>query len=198
MSVSDKLKPIVECEAESCASCDLTGKLHCHFTLRDLFHFMVLSLPPFLIGGASVLEAGRLWLVLYLLIILGYFGFLEIRVMCSHCPHYAEEGSFLRCWANHGAPKIWKYRPGPMSFMEKFLFIAGMIVVYSFPLTFFIIGRDWFYLLLYLLTASGFWVTLKLFFCTQCFNFACPFNKVPDDVRKQFFDKNPEIGRAWE
>jgi hypothetical protein len=48
----------------------------------------------------------------------GCFGLLEIRVMCSHCPHYAEAGRLLKCWANYGSPKLWAYRPGPMCRME--------------------------------------------------------------------------------
>ncbi|GAJ20475.1 unnamed protein product, partial [marine sediment metagenome] len=24
----------------------------------------------------------------------------------------------LKCWANYGSPKLWKYRPGPMSLNE--------------------------------------------------------------------------------
>ena len=56
------------------------------------------------------------WMTVFTIALcVGFFGFIETRVLCSHCPHYAEEGASLRCWANYGSPKLFKYRPGPMS-----------------------------------------------------------------------------------
>jgi len=88
---------------------------------------MLLILLPdktvtFLLGGAGIYHSGGWWLLPWLMTIIGFFGFVEIRVMCSDCPHYAEQGSSLKCWANYGSPKIWKYRPGPMAFWEKAFF----------------------------------------------------------------------------
>jgi hypothetical protein len=75
------------------------------------------------------------WLLIpWLTMIIGYFGFIEIRVMCSHCPHYAESDSSLKCWANYGSPKIWKYRPEPMSFIEKAIFLGGFAIIWGYPL----------------------------------------------------------------
>jgi flavodoxin len=42
-------------------------------------------------------------------VILGYFGLLEIRVMCSHCPHYAEAGFFEQ---NPGIAQAWGVTTG--------------------------------------------------------------------------------------
>jgi len=127
----------------------------------------------------------------------GFFGFVEIRVMCSHCPHYAEEGSSLKCWANHGSPKLWKYRPGPMSTAENIVFFGGIVAVWGYPLPFFFVGGLWFLLGLYILLSAGFFVTLKMFLCSQCMNFACPLNGVPEPVRNRFFDRNPLVADAW-
>lgn len=129
--------------------------------------------------------------------IIGYFGFVEIRVMCSHCPHYAEEGSSLKCWANYGSLKIWKYRPGPMTFWEKVLFLAGFAFVWGYPLFFLISFFQWFLLIVYLLTIAGFFMTLRAFLCSQCMNFACPLNTVKNEVRGDFFERNPEVAKAW-
>ena len=52
---------------------------------------------------------------------------IEIRVLCSHCPYYAEEGRILHCLANHGTIKLWKYHPEPMRFWEKLGFLGGII-----------------------------------------------------------------------
>ena len=122
MSFLDPSKPIITCTASVCTDCPVKDSVHCHFRPKELVHFLLIALPGFLIGGAGVLTS-RAWpLAVWVAIIVGFFGFLEIRVMCSHCPHYAELGTSLKCWANYGSPKLWKYRPGPMAIAEKIIF----------------------------------------------------------------------------
>lgn len=193
----DSRKPIATCTAATCDRCTAGPNLHCHFTPRDLIHFMLIASPSFLLGGAGICRVSGWWLVPWLLLIIGYFGFIEIRVMCSHCPHYAEEGRTLTCWANYGAPKIWRYRPGPMAFWEKVVFFTGLAAVWGYPVFFLISGVQWFRLLVYSITVAGFFMTLKLFLCSQCMNFACPLNTVENEVRREFFRRNPEVARAW-
>ena len=187
---------------------------HCHLhrpTMRGLSGFFTGPLPlPFegyhpllvdrlaspVVGGAGHVP-GWIWLAIYILMIIGFFGFLEIRVMCSHCPHYAESGSTLSCWANYGSPKLWAYRPGPMSVLEHVLFITGLSAVYGFPLVCFALIGQWFLLLVYFLSAAGFLVTLRSFFCSACMNFACTLNTVDEAVRQDFFSKNPGSAEGW-
>ena len=59
--------------------------------------------------------------------------------------------------------------------------------------------RDWIYFLIivYALTTTGFFWTLKAGFCTRCMNMACPLNSVRDEVREAFFDRNPSVAEAW-
>ena len=125
----DPTRPIATCTSTTCEGCPAGQLVHCHFRGRDLAHFLSMVLPAFVTGGAGIARAGWVWLVPWVAIAVGYFGFLEIRVMCSHCPHYAEPGASLKCWANYGAPKLWAYRPGPMSHAERFWFAAGMVAV---------------------------------------------------------------------
>lgn len=40
-------------------------------------------------------------------------------------------------------------------------------------------------------------MTLKLFLCSQCMNFACPLNSVGDTNRDLFFQRNPSIAEHW-
>jgi hypothetical protein len=162
-----------------------------------LIHFLLIWLPGVVIGGAGVLTSGAWPLVAWIVIILGFFGVVEIRVLCSHCPHYAEDGETLGCWANHGSPKLWKYRPGPMSALEKSIFFIGLGVVWGYPLPFLLIGEQWFLLAIYVLTNAAFFVTLKLFLCSQCMNFACPFNSVESSARDLFFHRNPSVAAQW-
>jgi len=50
----DPNKPIATCVSKSCTGCPVEEKLHCHFTPKDLIHFLLITLPSFLIGGAGV------------------------------------------------------------------------------------------------------------------------------------------------
>ena len=198
MAFLDPSKPITTCTASDCNDCPVSSEIHCHFRPKDLIHFLLICFPGFIVGGAGILNSGLLALIVWIFIIIGFFGFLEIRVMCSHCPHYAEDGSTLRCWANHGSPKLWKYRPGPMSLNEKLLFFGGFAAVWGYPLPFLWIGEQWFLLTLYILTNSAFFTTLKLFLCSQCMNFACPLNSVSEAARDLFFQRNPSVAEHWD
>lgn len=192
----DPDKPIVTCVGDSCKDCPVGERLHCHFSLRDLIHFLLIALPSFLLGGAGIYPASGWMFILWIFLVGAYFGFVEIRVMCSHCPHYAEAGNSLKCWANYGAPKIWQYRPGPMTLAEKVIFLGGFVVVWGYPLFFLIAYYKWFLLIVYLLTVGGFFMTLKTYLCSRCMNFACPLNTVADEVRSAFFKRNPVVAKA--
>ncbi len=197
MAFLDPSVPIATCKSTDCKNCSSSDSVHCHFRPVELIHFLLIAMPTFLMGGAAIYASGQIPLFIWIGIIIGYFGFIEIRVMCSHCPHYAEEGSTLKCWANHGSPKLWKYRPGPMSVMEKVVFLGGFVIVWGYPLPFFVIEGLWFLLAIYILITTGFFVTLKMFLCAQCMNFACPLNGVPESARLRFFERNPIVATAW-
>lgn len=197
MAFPDPTKPIATCAASTCTDCPVSEKIHCHFRPKELIHFLLTSLPGFVIGGAAMLATGTWPLAVYIAIVIGFFGFLEIRVMCSHCPHYAEDGSTLTCWANHGSPKLWKYRPGPMSKGEKFWFFTGFAVVWGYPLPFFLQTEAWLLLALYVMINAAFFTTLTFFLCSKCMNFACPLNTVDQVSRALFFQRNPSVAHYW-
>jgi hypothetical protein len=197
MKFLDPDKPIATCVSETCDNCTVRNVLHCHFTLKDLVYFLVILSPSFLLGGAGIYHVSGWMLVPWLMLMIGYFGFAEIRVMCAHCPHYAEEGNSLKCWANYGSPKIWKYRPGPMTLLEKVIFFVGLALVWGYPLFFLVVGFQFFLLVVYLLSTAGFYMTLRTFLCSQCMNFACPLNRVGNEVRRSYFECNPEVAKAW-
>jgi hypothetical protein len=190
----DPGKPLATCLANTCEGCAVADRVHCHFAPRDLVTFLATSVPPFFIGGAGVFLVGAWWLAPWAVMILAYFGLAEIRVMCSHCPHYAEPGKTLQCWANYGSPRLWKYRPGPMSTAEKVVFLGGFALVWGYALAFLLAGSAWLLLAMYLLTSVTFSTVLRRFYCSQCMNFACPLNTVDDRVRATFRARNP---RTW-
>ena len=194
----DPRRPLTTCVAKNCEGCPVSKDVHCHFHGRDLAAFLFVGLPVAITGGAGIVQIGAWWLVPWLLIAFAYFGFVEIRVMCSHCPHYAEPGKSLQCWANYGSPRLWKYRPGPMTTMEKIVFDVGLLLVFGYPLVFLLIGLQWLLLIIFFLTSASFFVTLRHSYCSQCMNFACPLNLVDEKVRAEFFRRNPVIAQAWQ
>ena len=197
MMFLDPEKPITTCNSESCDDCAIKSNIHCHFRLKDLLYFLFISLPSFIIGTVGIYYMNGWLLIPWIMIIIVFFGFIEIRVMCSHCPHYAETPKSLKCQANYGTPKLWKYMPGPMSTMEKTIFFLGFGIVWGYPLPILYLSEHLLLLILYLVVTAGFFYILIVFLCSQCMNFACPFNHVDDEVRNQFFDKNPSVGESW-
>jgi hypothetical protein len=175
----------------------MLDSLHCHFKGIDLAKFLFVVFPAFIIGSIGVYRFGIWFFIPWIALILLYFGLIEIRVMCSHCPHYAETGSTLKCWANYGMPKLWRYRPGPMSGMEKFIFLAGLILIFGYPLALFFAISNWLMAGLYGLSIVGAYIYMRRSMCSQCMNFACPLNIVDEDRREAFFKRNPRTAVGW-
>jgi hypothetical protein len=183
--------PLATCLREDCLACPIREVIHCHFRVVDFVRFMAIALPSLLVGAVGIEVHLGYWLVPWAILSAAFFGFIEIRVLCSHCPHYAQPGRVLRCWANPGSPKVWKYHPGPLARVEKVVFLSGLAAIWGFPLACTILGGDW--LLAALLGAStgAFFVLLRRRFCSRCMNFACPLNLVRQPTREQFFRLNP-------
>jgi hypothetical protein len=193
----DPNKPLITCVAETCAGCPVRRELHCHFSARDLLHFFAVVAPAFLVGGIGIYRLNGWLLLPWLAIVLGYFGLVEIRVMCSHCPHYAETGRTLKCWANYGSPKLWKYRPGPMTRLEKAVFWGGLLMVLGYPLICLVVGGEWLWLVVYAVSGVGAYLTMERCMCSECMNFACPLNRVGKSEREAFFERNAGVAEAW-
>lgn len=198
----DPKKPLSTCESLSCEECSVSQKLNCHFNIQQLIRFISIVLPPAIVAGFTIIAYNPVYIILWLAMFLVFFGFVEIRVMCSHCPHYAEPDlKSLKCWANYGSLKLWKYRPGPMSIKEKIIFFTGAIFIFTFPLPFFIakfriINLILLGLYLFLIFVALF--LLRKYYCSHCINFACPLNSVDKEIHIRFINKNPVIKDAWE
>jgi hypothetical protein len=194
----DPRKPLFTCRAESCQGCPVQSRLECHFGGRDLVRFLLIALPPFVLGGIGIARLNGWLLLPWIAICLGYFLLVEIRVMCSHCPHYAEPGTrALQCWANYGAPKFWTYRPGPMSPAETAVFYGGLALIAAYPAVFLLAASQWLLLALFAGSVAGMGALMARTMCSHCMNFACPLNRVGRPVRELFFTRNPVVARAW-
>lgn len=136
--------------------------------------------------------------------ILGWIGFgifffemWEIRILCSHCPYYAEKGRILHCIVNYGSLKLWKYHPEPIGRSEKIQLIVGFIILGGYPFPFLISGNQ------FLLAGSALWAlvmvfwTLRKYTCSHCVNFSCVLNTVPDEIVALYVRRNPVIEKAW-
>ena len=209
-------------EQADCENCDIQGELHCKWDKKILNGFYATSLPPLIIAILGMVVVGSLtgmwWMliayVIYFPVMLGIF---ETRFLCSHCPYYAEDSKILHCLANHGNPKLWRYRPGPLNRLEKL-----MLIVLAFGMIFFLAPLAvegygiWFVAVNYaeyglisllglvgimvasLLAGVSFVLVLKTFFCSTCVNFSCPMNTVPKAIIDEYLKRNDVMRKAWE
>jgi len=208
-------------DASQCGSCELQNKLHCRKDPKQrflwAFHgatepFVLTVIFGMIIVGIAIGLWWPLWA--YLAFTVLFFGFYEIRILCSHCPYYAEKGKILHCTANQGVPKIWKYRPGPMNKFERMSMLVGAGIFAWFPFLpfgygIFKIANSNVYGTLALLGIIGITVASLLmiiawfvfvwaYCCPNCVNFSCPFNKVPKPLKDVYLRKNPVMKEAWE
>lgn len=197
----DESKPLSTCTCKKCTGCSMCNKVNCHFNGKQLFRFMMTVLPTAIIGGIGIVTFNPLFIILWIAMFISFFGFIEIKVMCSHCPHYAEPGEkILKCWANYGSPKLWKYQPRPMTKIEKVIFISYPIVIFLLPIALLILLNNAPGYILLGLYSIGLVISMKSLkknFCSYCMNFACPLNNVDSDTKERFFDLNPNIKKAW-
>jgi hypothetical protein len=182
-----------------CSDCAIAGRLRCHFKRGDLLHFLGLFISFLLPALIGMVLAGYTWYLLgWLVLFLVLLGVWENRVLCSHCPYYAGQGRMLRCFANYGLLKLWRYRPGPAGRLEKAQFGVIVVLLTGYPFPFLILGGQ--YVLAFLAAwAVVMWGwTLQRYSCSRCVNFSCLFNRVPREVADEFLKRNPAMRKAWE
>ncbi len=181
-----------------CPTCAIEGRLMCHFDRRDMGNFFIAVVPFFtaVITGSILAGKGK-YLFAWLAYAVFFFFVWEARVLCSHCPMWAEKGRILRCHANYGVIKLWKYRPGPMSTFEGFQFLAGGLILAGFPLVLIVIGGAYLWAVMGVVALLSGVHTIRTVSCPRCLNFSCPANRVPEDVRSAYFTRNGRIRAAW-
>jgi len=186
-------------DEKDCIGCPIQERLNCRFNWSDLAYFLAIFLPSAAAAVAGMILGGFGW---YLLGWAGYAVFFffvwEARVLCSHCPYWAEGGRVLHCLANHGVIKLWRYHPEPMSRSEQAQFLVGAGIMVLFPFPFLILGEQYLLAGIMLLGLISFWFSLKKHVCTRCVNFSCPLNGVPKIIVDAYLRGNPVMLRAWE
>jgi hypothetical protein len=221
MSCNDRQTTCTWRSESECVDCSLQWRLGCRQKTSEYLFFLLGEAPSFFIAIVGLIMLGLIIGVWWPLIVLSgtfvvfwIFG-LETRVLCSHCPYWAEESKTLHCWALTGSPKIWRYRPGPMNRWEK----ATLLGFFLFT-SFFSVGVEVFGIVALagnrtgaelhalfgmigittatILTQGQFWMLLMYYFCRKCVNFSCPLNRVPRWMVDEYLRKNPVMRAAWE
>lgn len=181
--------------------------------------FAVIALPAMITSGLGMYITGKLtesWGLLtgYVAFLILFFTFIEARILCRHCPYYARDGSTIRCHANHGLPRVWRYDPAPMDRFEKTSLLLCFAFLGLFPILAEAYGLWGLYsdpssdgmmrlatlglMVTNMATVMAFLYILILFYCTRCVNFSCPLNRVPEDLVDEYLDRNPVMKEAWE
>jgi hypothetical protein len=181
-----------------CQECQTNGKLMCRFDGKDLLNFFMIILPFGITAIAGIIRVGYGWcLLLWLAYSLFFFFVWETRIACRHCPYRAEEGSILRCHANYGVIKIWRYERGPMNKREKTQFVIGALLWIGFPLPFLFLGQQYLLALIGVRAAVSGAFILREDVCIRCINFPCPLSAVPKQLVDVCLRCNPDIQAAW-
>lgn len=193
------------CPNSECEKFALEKKLDCRFNLKKLLRF-VLSFFFIIISGSVALIAYGfmkefcIFLAVFVAFAIIFFNFWEIRILCSHCPYYAENKKTLHCNANYGCLKLWKYHPEPMSISEKVQLIIGFILLAAIVLTPSAILAVHEHFAIAAIPVIGliiFIFIIAKYHCTECVNFSCPFNRVPKHIAEEFIKRNPAMLEAW-
>jgi hypothetical protein len=181
-----------------CKDCNEPKGLNCRFNYKSLFLFYAIFLPFAIPAIIGVRQSGySSYLLGWGIMAIVFFGFWEIYILCSHCPYYALKGATIKCIANYGCPKIWRYQPGPISKSKKIQLILGLIIMSGYPFIFMILGRQSLYLALSLVGLLFFFGVLFKFICTKCINFSCVFNRVSKNKVNAYLKRNPIMAKAW-
>jgi len=185
--------------ASECTGCSLGERLKCRFRMGDLLHFMGMFgafAIPVIIG--VIRGSYGWWLLGWFAFAMLFFNLWESRILCSHCPYYAEKGNTLHCIANYGSLKVWKYHPEPMNQAEKIQLWIGFAILVGYPFPFLLLGGQFAFAFMALWGVSLFFWTLYKYVCSQCVNFSCPLNHVPKETVDAYLRRNPTIRQAWE
>lgn len=189
----------IQKDTEMCEECAIKDKLICHFQSKYLLSFVSFFIFFVITCFIGIIISGYGWFLLgWVGFWLFFFEFWEIRILCSHCPFYAEEGKTIHCMANYGSVKIWKFHPEPMDLSEKIQLIIGFFILMGYPLIFLILGKEFIILLIAFIEIVLFFSFLEIKRCAKCLNFSCPFNRVKKEVVDNFLKKNPIMRKAWE
>ena len=198
------------CDANNsdCVKCSVNGKLMCTFNINDTLYFILPVISAWItliLGIAYGFVIGKINLPILITFSVGYIGYLifffqvwENKMLCSHCPYYAfEDEKFVKCYANYGIHKAWKYNPAPMTTSEKVQFLIGITLFAGIPLILFLMIGLYIYFGVSLILTIIWLISMHFLSCSKCPNFSCPLNNVSKDVVDEYLKLNSVMRKAW-
>ena len=193
-------------DKENCHNCPNIGKLQCHTDFHYTFWFMIGFLAftiPIIIGFINLYDRNIVLfgfgLGLWISYLLFFFLVWEPRMLCSHCPNYAEgDAKILHCYGNYGFPKPVSFKPWPLSRSEQIQMVIGTILFVAIPIPFLWLGNQLVSLIIAILGFLFWLIILQTHICTHCLNFSCPWNRVSKEIVHDFLVRNPTMQNAWQ
>ena len=220
MAGSDQHRTCTSDDDRGCDGCALDDALNCRFKKERLIGFLAMVLPFITASVLGLYIVGTItgtqtFLIAYAAFYLVFFVFIEPWILCRHCPHYAREGSIIRCHANYGLPRIWKYDPRPLNAPERAGVLAGFAVFGLYPIAVEAYGIWTLFAVMGFVNPPGglllmgvtifntvsaiaLLILLRRNYCARCVNFGCPLNKTPSNLKSAYHARNPDIKRLWE
>jgi len=205
---------------DTCHGCNLDATLNCRFEKKRLIGFIAMVIPFATASVLGLYTVGtimrtQIFLTAYAAFFIAFFVLIEPWILCRHCPHYTREGNIIRCHANYGLPKIWRYDPRLLNELEKTAVLAGFGIFGLYPIAVEAYGLYTLFIvmgfvnppeglllmgvtLFNTVSAVTLLLLLKRNYCTRCVNFGCPLNNTPDNLKTAYLNRNPDIKRQWE
>lgn len=198
MNIEEKMLNRTCSSDESCDQCGVDIKLMCRFNKKELLFFFTMMLPLFFTFIVGAIQIGMgMYILFWAVYALFFFHIIEGLVLCRHCPSWGMPGRVLKCHANYGVIKFFKYNPRPLNRFEKVMFIVGALILLEGPVVILIIGKAYFLAMVTFLISVSAIVGIREVACKKCINFSCPMNRVPKENIQSYFEKNPEMKKAW-
>jgi hypothetical protein len=131
------------------------------------------------IGVIGIYLESTVWALIYLGFVIFGIGFGLSFSLCSHCPYPYKYSDclFAPFWV---FTKQYKYRPAPMSILDKSFFIlsmAGFIVIPQYWLL-----KNYTILILFWIFCLPTIISFPFFWCKRCQHIHCCFNLVSEEL----------------
>ncbi|MFH1022073.1 MAG: hypothetical protein V1809_01630 [Planctomycetota bacterium] len=187
------------CGNSVCGGCSVEGRFTCRQNFGDVVDFMAPATLYFLpaIGGMIAGGWGQA-LAIWGALAAAFFLYVQQKLVCCRCPHYAGSKPFLTCHAAFGLPKFPRYSPRPLGRAGRIFLYAYSAVLFLWPFPLLAMSGQW---LLFSVTGGALlsWVWfVQRRLCTRCINLFCPFNRVPQPLRNTLAGMGPTLAAARE
>jgi hypothetical protein len=163
-------------------NCDQHVNLVESFTLLQKILMRVGFCGFMIVGAYGIYLESMLWGLIYSGFVIFGIEFGLSYFLCSHCPYPYKHSDclFVPFWV---ITKQYKFRPAPMSILDKTAFIlamSGFIVIPQYWLL-----KDYTILILFWIFCLPTIASLPFFWCKRCKNFHCCFNSVSEELISQ-------------